>query len=72
VSIATLQGLLEVEDFKVASKAFTEIVAFNCLKVMSEVYNVDSTSYAARTLKSENYILVQDIPLKSPPPPKFS
>ena len=37
VSIATLQGLLEEEDYKVASKAFTEMVAFNCFKVLSHV-----------------------------------
>ena len=37
VSIATLQALLEVQDYKVADKAFTELVAFNCFEVLSEV-----------------------------------
>ena len=29
---------MEVQDYKVADKAFTELVAYNCFKVVSEVY----------------------------------
>ena len=44
VSIATLQGLLEVQDYKVASKAFTDIVAYNCFKVLLNIYTLHRTT----------------------------